>query len=273
MNKIYLFSLNEINLNYNNNNYIISPNKFVKLEDYLNENIEISSKIGICNNLLLQNLQESNLLKLKISNLNDFKLIEIISTNIDKINKLKTKKCEIDIFCDHVEICYKTKYYSYYFECSNDNYAIEDNNSVYIFNNNKLLKFDLNNCSFTYLNCKQFSKKGDTIEILCQTQFNNTYFLLYSFNLTKNNVYIKRYKKGEIEISSYNLPFIVFGLLKCDFYDAKSYFDNNLEFEKIKKYLNSFNNIIEIENKFYLLGSNSTEVKFTINNKIIVDID
>lgn len=273
MENIYLYSQNPFEITLNKNLLLLDKNKIICLGKNAG-NILIH-----CNNGLLMsneiNLQEIETTRhIKVYNINNIKLIEIIAiTNDNIINKFTTKKCEVYVYENCVDICYNSKFYSYYYKSFKDNYVFEKNDILYIFNENNLLEFNLKNNSFNSLKIKNIAKNGEIFEILCEIPYNNIYFLLFQFNFNNNNLQIKTYKKGNLKADKYLLPFVLFAFCKNNIDSAKDIIDKNINYDNLQKYIQNFNQIIEINNTIYLLGNDITTFSCQIENNTIIDID
>lgn len=265
----YIFSLNNICLSTKESCKVINKNTVAKIDDLNNENLFAWSLNNDLCNVCKINF-DSNSLQNPLENTH---FLEIISTNFMPMFKQETKNCKILFFCDHVQITFKTKIFDYYFLCNKNNYSVEKDNFLYVFNDKNLLEFDKNNQSFFIRNCQKFATKNNQIELLCSTPFNNVFFSHYMFNIKDNTVKIKQLKKGNLEVNDLTLPFVFFYLVKANFDDAKNYLNNEINYDNIKKYLKNYNHILEIDKKYYIIGKNINKIEFKIENNIIIDVD
>ncbi len=269
---IYIFSLNDIGIKINQEEKEISKNTILKLESNDVCDLLVWSKNG--GNVYKVSLNEPTYnSNIKINTINQNCFIEVISTNNNLLNKINTNNSEIEIYNDHVSIIVGTKLYSYYFLGKEKNHAIEQDNKIYVFNENNLLEFDLESCSFYLLNCDKFAYFQDKFELLCNVPFNNAYYVFYKINLTDNDIKIKHLKKGNPNFNKYSLPFLVFNLIKADFSEAENYISKNIKIENIKKYFKNYSYLLEIDSDFYLLGNNFNKIDFTVSDNEITDID
>ncbi|MBQ7884612.1 MAG: hypothetical protein IJ318_00745 [Clostridia bacterium] len=280
MNNIYVFSQNDLIINNSGDNLFINKHCVAKLEEVDQSTLTLYSQ-----NSTLQQPCILNLINTKINqdfnNIKTIKIdndlfIEIIHTNLTMPLQVHETKCaKIYIFNTYLYVLHDGKFYCYYFSCQNENYVIEENDKIYIFNQDNLLEFNFKNKSFYLKKCQKMLKNEQIIEVLCKTPKNNTYFLLYSFDLLKNSVDIKKYQNNNMCIvDSYTLPFVFFHLCKCDFSQAQEYISEHIDFDNIKSYFSQFNNLLEIDNRLYLSScSEICKIKFDIKDNIIYDID
>lgn len=273
MNNIYFFSLNEYALQCGEDVFLLGKNRVVKI-DNLQEIIKIYSTNMVVNNLDINLSQMESNNHIRVNELMGDKFVEIIALNTGNvINKHSTLNSEIYIYDNYADICFNTKFYTYYYNGLIDSKVIEKDKKLYIFNKSNLLIFDMQKMSFNLLKCKKLAKKDDIYELLCNTPYNNVYFLLFSFNFKNNLVSIKIYKKDVLNYDNYSLPFVFFGLCKAGILKAKNLIDEKINYEDIVGYLNDYNDIIEINNKLYLCGNNFCEFNCKIENKKIIDVD
>lgn len=272
MNKLYFYTLHEFEIKDTNNKFELNKNCFFQL-DYC-DSIQIVDKFSN-QSLSLKYHQLDSLKSLNCKPFEDNLFIELFPIEINPIEKHITTNCEIIIFENSVKIIYKNVYYSYYYNLKDQNYIIENNDILYIFNSINCLCFDLKNKSFDLKKCKKISKNNKNIEILCNLNQNIDYFVLYNFNLSTNNVYIKKYKAtNKIQLDNYSLIFTFFNLLKNDFEESKKFLSKEIDYYQIKNYIKQYDRIIELNNTFYLSNHNEIEkIDFKIQNNVIVDID
>ena len=75
-------------------------------------------------------------------------------------------------------------------------------------------------------------------------------------------------------LNTESIPYIVFYLCKLDFEECKALLSQNINYDNIKHYLSSFDNIMEIDgNLFVYSKSKISKIKFDIINNIVNDID
>ncbi len=263
----YIFSFNNICILTNNNSQNIDKNTIAKLENINNEQVFACSLNDEVSNVCKINLNTNTK---TIENAN---FVEIMSTSSNPKFVQETKNCKITFFCDHVQIVFKTNIFYYYFCCEENNFCIEKDNFLYVFNNKNLLEFNKTNQTFFLRDCQEFATKNNQIEMLCNTPFNNVYFSHYMFNIKENVVKIKQLKKGELEVNALTLPFVFFYLIKANFEDAKKFLNDEIDYENIKKYLKNYNHIVEIDKKYYISGKNFGKIEFKIDNNVIIDVD
>lgn len=280
MDNLYFFSKNEIMLNTEKISTGINDTKTICLQENNLQNIELSeiinnqifsSKLSFNNNF--ENYLSNNIISSKIDN-NVYCEI-IYAGKQSPLQKFTTENCEVFIYASHVEILYKNKYYSYFFDAKEECYCFEQNTNIYILNQNNLLVFDLKIKAFCLKKCKKYAKNDKNIEILCKTPKNNTYFLHYNFDTSNNQITIKQYKNNsQLTFDNYTLPIVFFHLVKNNFDDAKLLLSNNINFDNIKNYFSRFNDIWEIDGKFLLTSCDMIcNINFEIQNNLIIDID
>ena len=117
---------------------------------------------------------------------------------------------EVFIYKNHVEVCYQTNFYSYYFKKDEKNYVLEKEKEIYIFNKYNVVIFNATYYSFNHLKTQEFKMKDEKIELLCKMQKTNNYFILFKFDMVKNDISIKKLSKGQIKYDNYSLPFLFF---------------------------------------------------------------
>ena len=273
MNNIYFFSLNKFKIKCGEDIFSLDKNRVVKI-DGSQEIIKVfSSRMVVSSlNINLSQMESNN--HIRINELKGDKFVEIIALNdANIINKHNTTNAEVYIYDTFVDICFNTKFYTYYYNGLVDSRVLEKNKKLYIFNKSNLLIFDMQKKSFNLLKCKKLAKNDEKYELLCNIPYNNVYFLLFSFNFKNNFVNIKTYKKDVLNYDNYSLPFVFFGLCKAGISKASGLIDEKINYVDIENYLNDFNNIIEINNKLYLCGKDFCEFNCKIENNKIIDVD
>jgi len=277
MDKFYLFSKNEFLAKHNSQSYTINSINSLLIEHCLPEDkIEIEQNFYGYNKslILFPNISISNNFYnvLKVNNDN---FIELISTSFENvIQEINLENCCIKIYLNAILLFYNQKCYSFAFKSSENNYALKVNDYVYVFNGLNLIKISLTHLNSTYLIVENFSIIDKNIEILCKFPKSFTYFLLFCFNLNNNNLNIKKLKNERNIIQRNSLPYVLFYLCKFDFEDAKNVLSKNIELDKIKNYLSVYDEIIEIDNTYFLYSKNKiTNIFFNIQNNVIEDID
>lgn len=271
MEKIYLYSQNSYNITTAGTIATLDKFRCINLENV--KSFSIKSLNGFDKDYEVCPSKIFNSNHLKVYQTDEFKLIEIVALPEEIINKFTLKKCEVYVYENHIDICYNSKFYSYYYKSFKDNYVFEKDDIIYIFNDINLLQFNLKNNSFNLLKIKKLAKNGEIFEILCEIPYNNVYFLLFLFNFNNNNLQIKTYKKGDLKLDNYSLPFVLFALCKNNIESAKDIIDKKIDYNNLQKYIQNFNQIIEINNTIYLLGNNMTTFSCKIENNTIIDID
>lgn len=271
MRNTYLFSLNEFDIKCGGKIYRIDKNRRLLIKD-LDESLSLITNSALNCECKLDLTYAQNCKHLKINNLGNDKFVEIISAFSDEVsNKYTTSNCEIFIYENHVEVCYNSRFYSYYYLNSKENYVLEIDDVLYVFNELNELEFDLKNKSFFLKKCKKMAKNDEKTEILCEIPYNNAFFILLSFD-KKNKITKKVFKKGSLKTCDTTLPLTLFYMVKANIKQAKDYLQG-VDYEKLQGYFAGFNHIIEIDGKYYLCGNNFCEVQFTIQNGIVIDID
>lgn len=272
MNNIYIFSQNAFNIEFNNQQFNINKNQSLKiLHGQDCQNVLVKNINGEFN-LNLTSQTPSNFYK--CWNYNNDIFYEIITTSYNcLLEKFATKNCEVFVFDNAAKIIYQNKCYFYYYNCSTPSDFLEDDNCLYIFNQNNLLIFDKTSLTFNLLKVKNHQKNNKNIEILCNFPKNIEYFLYFLFNLANSNITTKKLCKGEIN-KNVPLEYLIFYLCKNNFEEVKKYISNNLEFSSLCEYFKKFDNIVCIQNKYYLYNSAEiVEANFKTENNIVVDID
>ena len=99
--------------------------------------------------------------------------------------------------------------------------------------------------------------------------------MLYTFDLINNELAKRQYKNNNtFTIDNFTLPLVFFHLVKNNFDDAKLLLSQNIVFDDIKEYICQFDDIIEIDNQYYLSSFNNIcKIKFKIENNTIIDVD
>lgn len=270
MNNTYFFSMNNFSVFCDDKTYCANKNKGLMFVN-LNQNVKISTNNSV-SEFDYKHIDNSN--HIKYAKIDGDYFVEIVcAPNEELLNKYTSPSCEIFAYKNHIDICYCSKIYSYYFCNDGTSVAIEQDDHLYVFNKKNVLEFDLKNKSFFLKKCKKYEKMNENVEILCEIPYTNAYFTLYNFNLNSKAVIKKNYKKGEIKIEKYSLPFMFFYLVKSDIAEKFNFTCEQLNYESVAGYLKQFNHIFEIDNKYYLSGSKICQISFVIENNRIVDID
>ncbi|MBE7074730.1 MAG: hypothetical protein E7376_01965 [Clostridiales bacterium] len=276
METLYLLSQNNIWIECNNQQQLLHKNNYVYLQNMaLYEKIKLYENLALFSPVYLNLNLSLNQEGINIFNHKDKKFIEIITLNKNNVlQKILTPNSEIYIYNNFLTINYKTKFYSYYFFGNKNNYAVENYNNIYIFNKNNMIIFNIDYFSFNLLKCIEFKTEKDFFNILCPIQNNNNYYLYFNIDLINNKIETKKYCKGEISYNNYTLPFLFFYLTKNGFEISKNLITSDLNINDLKSYFLKFNCMREIEGEYYLFSNQElTQIKFTINNNLIIDID
>lgn len=274
MNNVYIFSKKNFIANNNNNNYEVNKNQVLKLS-----NIKENDTIKIFGN---NTYKEINISKTEYSNyyrhwhFNDNVYLEIISNSFDcLIQKVTTKNFEAFIYNNCVRVFYKELCYAYYYLQNNQTVSttFEKDNILYICNSINSLIFNGDNLSFSLFKTEKIIKNEKNIEILCKFPKNISYLLYFSFNFKTQTLSVKKLKK---ENTNQNLPIecLFFYLCKNKISDAKDFLLDKTLFENLVKYFNCFDDIVEIENHYYLYNSNQfIPLNLKFKDGIIEEVD
>ena len=273
MNNVYIFSRNNFVVEHKNKALLVNKNSTLKLTDIKDDVVKFYSPSRPQNAypLNLNNLQTCNYYRCNKFN-NDF-YVELIAASFDNLlQKFNTSSCEVYVYEETVRIIFKNKCYSYFFNYSNDTSIIEFEEKLYIFNNKNLIIFDLQKLTFNYLKTEKYLKKDEKLEILCKIPRNFNYFVLFSFSLKNNKVTSKKYINEKFDFAP--PPYSIFYLSKYNFDDVKKQISGELNTDKLKNYFSSFENVVEIDGKHYLISFNQI-CPFVIKseNGVVVDID
>lgn len=276
MKAVYIFSLKNFSIVHNNKSYIVSSNNYLKLVDFENNTLQVfnSKNKSECFVIDLNNINSTNHYRVFKTSKTIF--IELISAEVINTYKiLNTKNCQIFIKTNSLHVVYDDIVYPYYFCLDNDTNAIEFESNIYIFNKKCLILFNLTSKSFSYFECIDFNKNDKSIEIIVKFLKNNEFFIHFSFNLNKNMVSIKNLKnKNELLLNKYNLPYYAFNLIKHGFVNAKNLFCSSVDINALHSYLCRYDNIVELDDKFYIYNHNSiTVINFIFEDNLIKEID
>lgn len=273
MNNIYFFSLNNLRIKCGKDEFLLGKNRAIKI-DNPQEIIKVYSSHMVVNSLDINLSKAESNNHIRVNELSGDKFVEIIAINNDNIiNKHSTLNAEVYIYDNYVDICFSTKFYTYYYNGLVDSRVMEKDKKLYIFNMSNLLIFDMQKKSFNLLKCKKMAKNDNIYELLCNIPYNNVYFLLFSFNFKNNLITIKTYKKDILNYDNYSLPYVFFGMCKAGILKAKNLIDEKINYDNLLNYFNDFDNMIEINNKIYLCGKNLSEFNCKIENNKIIDVD
>ena len=273
MKEIIIFSQESFTTTHNDNIFFINKNAHIKISNYnANEILEIACKANTLQ-IPLNNLCTNNFYK--VFNYKNKQYIEIIATNFNNLlYKYTTKSCEIFIYDNSIRIIKNNKCYSYYFKQSSNNYAIEQHECLYIFNENNLIIFNFNHSTINSLKVEKFENNSNFIEFLCKIPNNFNYFLHFCVNFQKNTINIKKYKHGDIPANPQNLFKLFFYLCKYSISDAKKFIANGLNFQDLTSYLQRYENILEVNGEHFIYNQTElTSIDVKIEDGKIIDID
>ena len=277
MDKLYIFSQNNLYIKSKEDWLPINSIRNLLIQNFNDENLQIIE--NTYNQSFITNLcfnKQYIFSNIRTSMIDNNLYCEIIHSNNSKpLQKFCTKTCEVYIYNNYVEILNNNNFFDYYFCAEKNNFAIENDDIIYIFNDNNILEFDTKINSFCLKKCKKYAKNGENIEVLCKIPKNNVYFILYNFDIINNNVNKKFYKNENILLyDAYSLPIIFFYLVKNNIPDAKNFLGQNINFDELKNYLSQFDDIWEIDGEYVVSsGKQICKIKFEIKNNLIVDID
>lgn len=274
MEKIYIFSNNNLNISALNTKHTVHKNKCVvftpPLENVLIESL--SNCFSIEYTLNIDNLKNHSLMH--VENIENNKLVEIIDIpSRDLLQIISSTNYQVKVYSNSIDVIYKTKVYSYYFAGDSDCILCENNDILLIANNNCVLEFDIKNTSFNLNFCQKTAKNEHFYEFLCKIPYSNVYFLLYKVNLKNNTFTSSCYQKGTESVKVKTLPYVFYHLTKNNFECAKSYLAQAINYDDIKNYFKQFNHIKEIDGSYFLCGNIISKIKFEISNNMIVDVD
>lgn len=270
MDSINIFSLNNFIIKNDENTYHINKNCYVTVNSNLN-NLIILNK----NNKLKINLKNLELTNnsYRLFEYNNSKFLQIISCGFNNLQqKYTSPNFEVLIYDDAILIINKTICYAYYYNSSSESYFFEYENYIYVFNNLNLLMFNSQTKTFTLLNTLKIAIENDNYEVLCQLPKLSDYLILYTFNKKNNSLTIKKLK----EKTNKNIPIVYnfFYQAKFNIQQAKLLLKNEDLFNNCNKYFNEYDDIIEINEKYYLFNYNKiTPINFLIKDNLIDDID
>ena len=273
MKKIYLFTLNNFYIEQNGNRLPLCKNSYLKICDIKDDTLSVCDTLCPKNKIeISKNAKTCNFFR--VNECTD-KFIEIISCGKNNlIEKLKTKNIEVEIYENFLLIIYKNIPYTYYFKNDGANICMELKDKIYIFNKYFLVIFDSISKSFCHLFVEKYSKNNDKIELLCNLPKNIGYLIIISINLNEKTINSKKLKKQNIKIDSNILPYAVFYLSKHSFEEVKSFINENIQTKKLMEYFSEFENIFDIDGKFYLSSLNKiTQINFKIKDNVVVEID
>lgn len=276
MSKIYIFSKNEFEIYHNGQNFNL--NKFTSLSlKSITEKEQITLSENCCGYLKTLTLLPFTIYGNNYFNtysLNDIKYINLISLDFENlISEITTKNFNIKIFTNAILVCNNKKCWSYCFKSTDNNYALEIDENLYIFNSFNLIKINTKTLVSTTLITSKLEVNLNKCEILCRIPKTNTHFILFIFDLSENTINIKKLKNDTI-LNINSLPYLVFYLSKLEFEDVSNYLSTQIQYESLKNYLNNFDDIIEIENEFFIYSKNNfIKINFIIINNIVNEID
>lgn len=276
MNKIFFFSKNTFVLSCSSENYSVNKFKNVVLT-----NVDNNSKITISQNCFgylkcLEcfpiNVKSNNYFNVYFCN--ESKFINLISIDFENVVfETSTKNFNVKFLESAILLSSNKKCVSYCFNTTNKNYAIEINDELYIFNEFNLIKININTFISTTLITKKLEVNSNKYEVLCKIPQNDTYYILFSIDINKNKISIKKLKNNN-DVNNNSLPYLIFYLCKLEFEEVSNYLSKTINYQDIKNYLNNFEDIIEIEDEFYIYSKSELQkISFSISNNIVNDID
>ena len=273
MNNIYLFSQSSFLVNSNIN---INKNNFLKLTINPKTSLSYKKNIDDCCSVQINftDLKSNNFYR--VFHFNEDIFVELITSDFNSLHSVyTTKTCEVFIYNNSVRIIKNNMCYTYFYNIDSENFVLEQDENLYIFNRKNIIIFNLNKITFSLMHLKKFVKNDKNIEFLCKLTCNSAYFLHFSVDLTKSNIIVKKLKSGENKTNSKSIPYSLFYLAKYNFNECKFFLSDASLLEKVVSYFNNYENILEIENQYYIYNSNIiTPISFTINNNNKVeDID
>lgn len=276
MSKIYFFSKSKFELLHNNINYTINEFKSISMLNVVE--YDLITLTQNCSgylktiNLFPQTIKGNNFFD--IYNFNRNRFVNLISLDYENlISEINTNSFNIKIYSSSILIINKQICLSYYFKSSKNNYAFEIGEKLYIFNEFNLIQINTKSYISTMLITKKLETNSNNLEILCKIPKSNKYFVLFTFDLNDNTISIKKLMNNAT-IDNISLPYLVFYLCKLEFEEVSIFLSDKINIEDLKNYLNNFNEMVEIENKFFIYSKNKFEtINFNIENNIITDID
>lgn len=272
MKNIYIFSQSYFIVKHKDKTYEINKNCYLKLTNtHFDDFFMFGNKFNNFKTIYLNNLNTNNFVK--AFQFEDKVFIELIACEFDSIvNEFICDRFNVFVYENSVRII-SDRCYTYFFDAQTENFCCFNNEHIFIFNEKNLITFNKKQKTFCYLIVEKFAKSNENVEILCKISKNFNHFLHFSFNIKNNLISTKKLKQVNIPDTIFNIMSF-FHLSKNNFLDAKSHMQNPKQFEDIKKYFNLFENIIEIENCYYLYNQTQiVKLNFQIIDNKIAEID
>lgn len=274
MDKVYIFSNNNLTLTTQQTNYSINQNKSVVLKPPF-EQIDVCSTCTPLQTKYALDVQSANSCNfLRVADFNNCRYIEIIDTpNRELLGEEQTKLCKVHIYKNSIDVFFNGSVFCYYFNGESKNFAFEASDQLLIANQSNALVFDLKNGSFLPLFCEKTAKNDDFIEFLCKIPYCTANYLLLKGNLLTHDFSSSRYTKGSEQVEPHGVVYTFFHLIKNDCKSAKNYITQSINYADLKNYFCKFSHIKEIDGEYFLCNTTLQPVKFEILNNIITDVD
>jgi len=272
MNDIYIYSNSEFKIIYKKEKFKIGYFTYLNIKEVQNENITILDNNNNSKDLNLFNITNQSGIKTYETDKNS--IIKLLYLQPESLTQtFQFEECYVNFHHSYITILIDSIYQTHAFNCCNQNYCLEDKTKIFIFNEKNFLEFDKQNKTFLTKTIKKFKKENDDIEILTAIPFVTKHYTLYKFNIKDNNYCLKNLKEDvDLDLKEYNLPYIIFYLLKCDLDCLINFYNGDKT--KLKDYFKQYDEIIRFDDCFYLINNISAqEISFTIKNNKIIDID
>lgn len=268
---LYIFSRGDFFVEANGQSHPINKNCVCKITNIEHNNIRFYNDVGT----IIINLKKPKSCNYyRVWKLNENLFIELIATSFNNLNqKVSTKNFEVLFYDKAIRILSGNFCHTQPF-ITEKSYAIETNDFLYILNSANMIVMDLKTECFSNFKVNNFLKKESGFEVLAHNYHAPEYFLHFSFNLKNNSVSIKKLHDNA-NVSNYaSIPHLVFCLCKNEVKKVSEYLGKNIAFDELCSYLKNFDNIINIENKYYLYNNYEiVEVNFIIKDNIVIDVD
>lgn len=266
----YLISQN--NFCVKNSSLELNKNNFLKIDDSKND-IFLRDKCTPINQIQinLNNLQTNIHYRYKV--LDNLNIVEMISCGFENLKLEFHKTCEVKVFDNCLLVLFNNIPYTYYFVFSANTYIFETQNEVFIFNSTYCVKFDFERKTFSHYFTQTLQQTAQGYEILCNLPKNIGYSILFGFDNNNKSAKIKKLKHNQTKNDLSLLPYLVFYLAKNNFEELKNYVDATVNAKNLSDYLSNFENIYNIDGKWYLTGKDISFFNFKIKNNVLFDID
>lgn len=273
MKKLFIFANEHYEIDYLDIKYYVNPNINAILTNVADEDMaqikcESSHKTLT---IYFNNLYSCN--QYSVHELNGQTFLFLHFANFDNLIKKINNPCEILIYDTSIRIiCNELCFCKTYLGTKNT-FAVEKDSNIYIFNDKNITIFNKDNKTFLTLEIIEYKKTSENTEILCKIPKINGYFLLFNFSRDKL-LGIKKLKKETPYAPPECLPYLIFYLCKFNFDECKNYISDNIELPALEKYFSEFDNLIEIEKRYYIFSQQTiSPINFEIIDNKVVNID